>query len=275
MQPTQSNQAPAGAGTRTASFKAYKISVALCTAVIIVGQWIFLAYLIRAYAPTLLDGDMSGWNQHMLHGHIAGDDMGNLAVFLHVFLSFIVMGLGGLQLLPWVRRRAARFHRWNGRVYLVIALLVSAAGLYMIWTRGSVGGIWASIAISLDATLIWVFGLTAWRMALRKNFSAHRRWALRLFMVVSAVWFYRVGLMFWLLANGGPVGIDMATFTGPFIVFISFAQYLLPLAIVELHLRVRPDSATPIRWLMAAVFMVCSLVLSAGIFAAAGGLWFA
>ncbi len=33
--------------------------------------------------------------------------------------------------------------------------------------------------------------------ALARNIDAHKRWALRTFIVVSGVWFFRVGLMLW------------------------------------------------------------------------------
>ncbi len=37
----------------------------------------------------------------------------------------------------------------------------------------------------------------ALRYALARNIDAHKRWAVRTFIVVSGVWFFRVGLMLW------------------------------------------------------------------------------
>ena len=70
----------------------------------------------------------------------------------------------------------------------------------------------------------------AWRHARARNVAMHRRWALRTFVLVSGVWFFRVGMMLWIFLNGGPVGIG-EKFDGPFIMFWSFANYLLPLAV--------------------------------------------
>ena len=59
---------------------------------------------------------------------------------------------------------------------------------------------------------------------------------MRLFMVVSAVWFFRIGLMFWFLATGG-IGIDTETFEGPFLTFMYFGQMFIPLLFLEIYFR--------------------------------------
>lgn len=74
---------------------------------------------------------------------------------------------------------------------------LTIAGLYMIWTRGTVGDLVTQLAISGDGMLILICAAFALRFAMACNFTRHRRWALRLFMVASAVWFFRVGLMGW------------------------------------------------------------------------------
>jgi hypothetical protein len=63
-------------------------------------------------------------------------------------------------------------------------------------------------------------------------------------MVVNGVWFFRVGLMLWLVLNNGPVGFDPKTFRGPFLDFWSFADYLLPLAVLEVYLRTQDRAGT-------------------------------
>ena len=63
-----------------------------------------------------------------------------------------------------------------------------------------------------DASVTRVDHANAQRMQL---LDVHRRWAIRLFLAVSGVWFFRVGLMFWIGANQGAVGFDPASFTGP------------------------------------------------------------
>ena len=82
------------------------------------------------------------------------------------------------------------------------------------------------------AVLIIIFSLLAWRYAVLGKLDIHRQWTLRLFLAVSGVWFFRVGLMFWVATTGG-AGIEFESFTGPFLDIWSFAQYLLPLGILE------------------------------------------
>lgn len=115
----------------------------------------------------------------------------------HLLLAVIIIGGGPLQLIPQIRARAPAFHRWVGRSYLLTAVISSIAGLYMIWTRGTIGGPVLQAAISLDGVLIISFAAIAVRFAIARNIVAHRRWALRLFMVASAAWFYRIGFMGW------------------------------------------------------------------------------
>jgi hypothetical protein len=101
----------------------------------------------------------------------------------------------------------------------------------------------------------------------------HRRWALRLFLAVSAVWFFRVMLMFWIVLWGRPVGFDGTTFQGPFLDFLSFAQYLLPLALLELYFRAQQATRPAQRIAMAGGLGVLTLATGAGIAVAAMALW--
>jgi hypothetical protein len=36
-------------------------------------------------------------------------------------------------------------------------------------------------------------------------------------MVLSGVWFFRLGMFLWLAINRGPAGFEPDTFTGPFL----------------------------------------------------------
>jgi hypothetical protein len=174
---------------------------------------------------------------------------------------------------PQVRTLAPRFHRWTGRVYLLSALVMSTTGLYMVWFRGTVGDFSQHLGISLNAVLIVGFGAMALRHALARDFRGHRRWALRLFLAVSGVWFFRVGLMFWIFVNGGPAGFDPKTFQGPFLTFLSFAQSLLPLAVLEAYLGAREQGGALARLTTAACLAALTVAMSIGILMATMGMW--
>lgn len=233
------------------------------------GQWIFLYYIVAFYGGAALEGGATGEGA----GIIAGDTLGNLALAAHILLSVVIFVGGPLQLIPQVRNRFPKFHRLTGRTYLLSAVGTSIAGLYLIWTRDIPGGLLMAVAISIDALLIIAFGALALRGALARDFVSHRRWALRLFMVVSAVWFFRIGFMFWMAINQGPVGIDLETFTGPAVTFIAFGQYLIPLAALELYFFARDKAGVLGKLATSLVILLLTLAMGFGIFAATMGMW--
>jgi len=183
------------------------------------------------------------------------------------------MTLGGpLQLIPALRNGFRSFHRWNGRIYLITAMIMSFGGIYMVWTRGTAGGDSLRIGISLNGLLLVACAMLAWRAALSRRFDAHRRWALRTFILVSGVWFFRIGFMFWVLANRGPVGVG-EDFDGPFVRFWAYGCYLVPLAVLELYLRAQDARNKTAKHAMTAGLAVLVLVTAAGIAGAAMFMW--
>jgi hypothetical protein len=252
---------------------ALKGSAALWFGVAATGQLIFAAYIALNYGRKALGGDFAAWSETLIHGIVAGDPIGNIAVGLHLLLALIITVGGPLQLIPAVRRRWPKFHRWNGRTYLVTAFIISLGGLYMVWTRGVLGPTINAVAISINALLIMSCAAMALRFALKREFERHRRWATRLFLVVGGVWFFRVGLMFWVLANGGkPVGIG-SELDGPFAILLAFAQYVVPLGVYELYLRTQERAGAAGRVGMAAMLVVLSLATAVGVFGATVGMW--
>jgi uncharacterized membrane protein len=250
---------------------ALKAAARFWFAVTVVGQLIFAFTVASFYALTALRGDYHKWN--FTNGYVPGFSMGNTAVLMHVASAVIIMLAGAVQLVPQVRNRFPVFHRWNGRIYLLTAITLSVAGLYMTWIRGSVGDLSVHLGSTLNAVLIWLCGGMALRYALARDFSTHRRWALRFFLVVSASWFFRIGFFLSLLIFKGPFGFDPATFRGPFLTFMTFAQYLIPLAVLEIYLRAQDRPGALRRMAMAAMLFVLTLVMVAGLFAVAMAQW--
>ncbi len=249
---------------------ALKRSAAIWFAAAVVGQWIFIAYLLAHYVLPALAGGLAAWSDHDLAtGYVEGDPWGNLAVAMHVFLAMLVLGSGQLQLVPSLRARRPAFHRWSGRVYMMGAVIIALAGLYMVWIRGNPrAGLLEHIGTSSGAVLIIAFAVKALYCALERDIRAHRRWALRLFMVVSGVWFIRLGYGLWFLL-GGSSAIELKTFS----VFISYAQYLVPLAVLELYLRTGENGGAYSRFAVAALILCFAFVMGIGIHQATVALW--
>ncbi len=238
-----------------------------------IGQWIFVLYVALQYIPELAQFGLPGLaNTTLPQGYVAGDMMGNLAIASHVLVAVIIIGSGPLQLIPQIRNRFPRFHRYVGRVYISMATITSIAGLYLVWTRGVPGGMAGHIAISLDAVLILVFGGLAINFAIKRQISRHRRWAMRLFMVVSAVWFFRIGLMFWFITTGG-IGINPSTFEGPFLTFMYFGQMAIPLLILESYFFAQRSKSPAVKSTVATVLVLATGATLLGTFAATMGMW--
>jgi uncharacterized membrane protein len=252
---------------------ALKAAARFWFAVIVVGQLIFAFTVAWFYGMAAVRGDWRAWNKGMVHGYISGDTMGNFVVAVHLLSAVTVILAGVIQLIPQIRERAPSLHRWNGRLYIMTALTISIAGLYMMWVRGSVGDLSQHLGQSLNAVLIMLCAAMALRYALVRDFRAHRRWALRLYLVVSASLFIRAGLFLSLFLNHGPFGFDPTTLSGPFLTFLSFAQYLLPLAILEIYLRAQARAGAPGRFATAAGLLVLTVAMAVGIFAVTMGAW--
>jgi Predicted membrane protein (DUF2306) len=252
---------------------ALRAAAQLWFVVAVAGQWLFAFYVTVFYGGSAARGDWAAWNQALPRGLLPGDSLGNATLAAHLLLAAVITLLGPLQLIPQVRARAPRWHRWTGRVYISTAFVASAGGLYLLVTRGTVGDNAQHVAIGLNALAIMGCATLAWRHALKRRFDAHRRWALRLFLVVNGVWFFRVGLMLWLVVNQRPVGFDPKTFEGPFLTFLAFAQFLLPLVVLELYLRARDRASALQRIVMAATLFALTVAMAVGIFGAFMGMW--
>lgn len=250
---------------------ALKAAARFWFAVTVVGQLVFAFTVASFYALTALRGDYHQWN--FTNGYVPGFSMGNTAVVMHVASAAFIMLAGAVQLVPQIRNRFPVFHRWNGRIYMLTAITLSVAGLYMTWIRGSVGDLSVHLGSTLNAVLIWFCGGMALRYALARDFKTHRRWALRFFLVVSASWFFRIGFFLSLLVNKGPFGFDPSTFRGPFLTFMSFAQFLIPLAVLEIYLRAQGRPGALRRMATAGMLFVLTLVMGAGLFAVVMAQW--
>lgn len=239
----------------------------------VIGQWAFLYYIVLFYGPSTFRGDFAAWskNTFLTKGYIAGDTVGNLVFAVHALFAAITSFGGAIQLIPWVRKRALAVHRWNGRLFLLTALVVSVSGLYIEWIRGRRAVNPGSMAITLNALLIIVFAVLAWRSALHRDVSTHRRWALRTYLVANGQWFMRVGMIGWIIVerilSGTTKGLE-----SPFYWFWIFGCYLVPLGVLELYLRA--STAGPrARFAMAGALVVLTLFMSIGIFGVSMLFW--
>jgi hypothetical protein len=238
-----------------------------------VGQIAFVGMILVHYARNTVLGNFAGWNDKpLIKGYVAGDTVGNVMFAVHVLLA-AVMTLGGLaQLVPAIRERVPTLHRWNGRLFFVLAILMAIGGLWLTGVRQTYLSPISGIAVSFNGLLILAFTTAAWRHAVRRRFAAHRRWALRAFMVVSGVWFLRIGIMAWVIATAGGLGMNR-TMSGPADVVLQFGSFLIPLAALEAYFRAQKSPNAMSKRLVAVLVAVMTLVTAIGVFGTIGFMW--
>ena len=233
----------------------------------IFSQWAFLYYIVAFYGPSTLTGNFQVWsrNPNLLKGYVAGDIAGNLFFAAHVLLAAVISFGGALQLIPQIRAKAMPFHRWNGRVFMLTALGISLDGLYLVWVRHSSPDLLGAGAISFNAALIVSCVAMAWRKALAGEIAAHRRWAMRSYMVANGQWFFRVGV-FGMILLAKP-------WVAPFFVLWGFGCYLVPLAVLELYLRAKDSGGATARLAMASGLSMVAILIGIGTFGVYLGAW--
>lgn len=109
------------------------------------------------------------------------------AFFGHVYTSIFVLILGGVQCSGQLRQRWPDYHRYAGKVYVLLILCLAApTGLVMGYHAN--GGPWSQLSFCLQAILWFWFTWRAWVLARRKDWPRHRAFMLRSFaLTLSAV----------------------------------------------------------------------------------------
>lgn len=228
-----------------------------------------MIFIVAFYGPTSLTGNFEAWTKNTIlpKGYIAGDPTGNMFFATHALIAAVVAFGGVLQLMPKLRMRFPAVHRWNGRVFLTAIVAASVSGMTMNWWRET-----STVAISINGLLILVFAWLAWRAARERDFAAHRRWAMRTFMVAGGVWFLRLGFFAWFIVAKGVLKLPEGIHT-VFNTLWPFGSYVLPLLILELYLRATASDSARFKFLAATTLTLSTLYMAIGVFAAAAFLW--
>jgi hypothetical protein len=188
-------------------------------------------------------------------------------------LASIVALCGPLQLVPALRRKAPWFHRWNGRIYVTVAIVVGLAGLVMLADDRSLVGASQNGDVAINGVLLLACAVLAWRYARMRDFAAHRRWALRLFVLAAGVWFFRIGLAAWIAINRGIAGFDPRTMQGPALLALAAGEWVVPLLVLEAYLRVEKARGSTGRYLVATLLVMLAAATGFGVYRAATGMW--
>lgn len=255
------------------SLKFLKSSTNIWFTVVVIGQIIFALYILGLYGVSGLAGDFERWNEASSHGYVEKDDWGNVFFGIHIALAAVITIGGPLQLMKKVRAKFPRFHKINGRIYITSAFIISLAGLYLAWVRGTVGGLIGAIFITTNGTLIMICAFYTIKLAIARKLKEHRKWAIRLFLCMSGVWFFRVFLMFWIAINQGPVGFDMETFQGPALNMIYTFSYIFPILFAEFYFRAKEGKHPNGRLAISIFILILTCCIAVGTSVATMGMW--
>lgn len=255
-------------GPRTLSKDILAGSAVLWFVPALIGQWLFVLYILGVYGRLTLKGGLPAWTETPLeNGYIPGDQVGNAALAVHIFLAIAVHGFGPLQLIPQIRDRFPTFHHWNGRIFLTICVTTSLMGLYLKWTRDAgFSGFNGQVAITIVALLIFAFAAQTIRFAVKRDIDTHHRWALRLFMVASAVWFTRL-IIYGAIFVTREMGIERDTIWDALVLTAEFGQFIIPLTVLEIYLRAQKSSLPAFHYAAAGLVVISTLLMVVGLYA--------
>lgn len=240
---------------------------------VLVGQWMFGIYILfRFTLPWLFDTIDESQFTHMIRGYKNGETFNNAILLLHVIPVMVISMSATLQLVPAIRNRYRKFHRWNGRLFLTVGFFGAISGLYMTWGIGSRLSDIGAIGVTLNGLLILPFVYFTWRTAVKKQFTLHRRLAVHVFILINGVWSVRLYLMSWYMINQGPYG-NTSNIDGPADIAISFASYLLPMAIAELAFWAEKRKSPKALFVGAVGVSVIAIITAIGVFAASSMMW--
>jgi hypothetical protein len=203
---------------------------------LIAAQIVFVLYLILGYGLSTVENQLEAWNKFNDTAFKDGDTLGNLAYGMHVLLAIVMIVGGTLQLLPQIRQRFIVFHKFNGRVFVVLACTISLAGMYLITSRGTVGDLFMHSMTFFSGLVVLLASFLAVKAARSRNIKLHSEWAIRLFLAANGVLFFRLIIFAWFMVFGA-LGVNTDDFTGPTVYAVSVSAYLLPLVIFEWYRR--------------------------------------
>jgi uncharacterized membrane protein len=117
---------------------------------------------------------------------------------IHIVPGLLFMLLGPLQFSSTIRARHLRWHRWNGRVFIVYGFVIGISALIMSFGMPAIGGVNQAAATTLFGSYFLVALARAFWLIRRREVALHREWMIRAFSIGLAVATVRpiVGIFF-------------------------------------------------------------------------------
>ena len=136
---------------------------------LILAQLVFVIYLAAGYGFTGISQGLAEWKRFNASAYLSNDPLGNTMYAAHVLLAIIMIIGGSLQLIPSIRARFGRFHRHNGRLFVLLACCISLAGFYLITVRGTVGNLFMHSLTSFSGFVVLLASYFAVKAARKRT----------------------------------------------------------------------------------------------------------
>jgi uncharacterized membrane protein len=158
-----------------------------------------------------------------------------VAFYVHILSAPLVLFNGLILLSEHVRRRHGGWHRWLGRVQ-VLLLLVFVLPSSVVMSRHAFGGWPAGLSFVLLSAATACCAIVGVVCACRHRYDRHRRWMLRTYVLICSAVALRL-----ISGTAGLVGVPSPEQA---YIFAAWSSWLIPLAacaIVERWPACRPS----------------------------------
>jgi uncharacterized membrane protein len=148
-----------------------------------------------------------------------------VAFYVHIFSGPVVLVNGLVLLSESVRRRHGSWHRWLGRVQVVVLLLLVLPSI-VVMSRHAFGGWPAGLSFLVLSAATAICAIAGVVYALRGRYDQHRRWMLRSYVLICSA----VGLRL-ISGTAGLVGVPSPEQA---YIVAAWSSWLFPLAAYEI-----------------------------------------
>jgi uncharacterized membrane protein len=120
-----------------------------------------------------------------------------MLTLLHILPGMIFLVLGAMQFVKRIRMNYINFHRWSGRIYLVLGMIIGFSAIIMSFTI-RFGGYIETSAVTIFGSFFLFSLVKAFLHIKKKEFVQHREWMIRAYAIGLAVASMRplIGLFF-------------------------------------------------------------------------------
>jgi len=147
------------------------------------------------------------------------------AFYVHILSAPLVLFNGLILLSEYVRRRHGGWHRWLGRVQVVVLLLFVLPSS-VVMSRHAFGGWPAGLSFLLLSAATASCAIVGVVYACRHRYHQHRRWMLRCYVLICSAVVLRL-----ISGTAGLFGVPSPEHA---YIFAAWSSWLLPLAACEI-----------------------------------------